>query len=279
MMKWSGTVSVIIPTYNAAGTLVKAIESVLHQTYPVLEILICDDGSTDISEELVKGLDNPKVSWLDCGRNYGPGKPRNMGALAAKGDWLCFLDSDDYWLPEKLEQQLSLLADTGCQLASTNAFVSRGGIRTMERLLPSLPARVSFEELLNDNLIVCSSVMVYREIWLKTKGFPEERILSALEDYACWLQCLMRTEACIVNEPLLVYNDAPTVSIRSNGIQTIWGQRALVFGYVLERLQEQGYASDRRFRLLRKHWLRAVRKHFGYRRWLSAWLLNKKAPL
>lgn len=279
MMSDSATVSVIIPTYNAASTLMQAIDSALKQTHPVLEIWVCDDGSSDDSAELVYALQHPKVKWLDCGRNYGPGMPRNMGAARATGTWLCFLDSDDYWLEDKLEKQLLTLNATGCRMVSSNAIISRNSLLTEEHLLPELPGSVSFEGLLHNNVLVCSSVMVHRDVFFQTKGFPEERALSALADYTCWLQCMMHTNACLLSEPLMVYNDAPAVSIRSYGAQTIWGQRALVFGYVLEILRQGGYSSDKRYTTLRAHWLRAVRKHSGLWTWFLAYLFNNKKGL
>jgi teichuronic acid biosynthesis glycosyltransferase TuaG len=270
-MSTGESVSVVIPAYNAAATIARAIESVLAQTHPVLDVLVCDDGSTDDTRDVVAGLQQPAVKWVPCGRNFGPGKPRNMGAAMAQGDWLCFLDSDDSWLPTKLQKQFAAHRETGCQLIATNAFVLRDGTIASQLLLRHPPARVGFEGLLHDNVIVCSSVMVSREVWLRTQGFPETREMSAVEDYVCWLQCLLYTDACIVGEPLVVYSDTPATSLRSRGVQTLWGQRALVFGHVLQQQKALGAnADDTRFRTLRRHWLKAVRKHHGWRAWLSA---------
>jgi len=270
-MSTGESVSVVIPAYNAAGTIARAIESAVAQTHPVLEIFVCDDGSSDDTRDVVAGLQQPAVRWLPCGRNFGPGKPRNVGAAMAQGDWLCFLDSDDSWLPTKLQKQFDAQRETGCQLIGTNAFVLREETIASQPLLRHPPARVGFEGLLHDNVIVCSSVMVSRELWLRTQGFPESREMSAVEDYACWLQCLLYTDAFILSEPLVVYSDAPGTSLRSHGVQTLWGQRALVFGHVLQLQKALGAsADDLRFRTLRRHWLKAVRRHHGWRAWLSA---------
>ncbi|NBQ48494.1 MAG: glycosyltransferase family 2 protein, partial [Sphingobacteriia bacterium] len=88
-------ISVIIPNYNRAAFLKQAIESVLAQTYPVLEILICDDGSQDESRSVVQAFADHRIQWLDCGRNGRPAIPRNKGVQRAKGQWLAFLDNDD----------------------------------------------------------------------------------------------------------------------------------------------------------------------------------------
>lgn len=264
------TASVIIPAYNAAGTIARAIDSVLGQTHPVLEVLVCDDGSIDETHGRVAAIGHPAVKWVPCGRNFGPGKPRNIGAAMAQGEWLCFLDSDDSWLPTKLQKQLAAYRRTGCRLISTNSFVLRDGAIASQPLLGRTPCRINFENLLSDNLLVCSSVMVHCDIFRRTQGFPEGRDLASVEDYACWLQCLLATDACMLAEPLVVYSDHPAVSLRSHGVQTLWGQRALVFGHVMQVLHEMPDKDEARFRTLRTHWLKAVRKHHGWRAWLSA---------
>src|ERR1700739_3316319 len=99
-------VSVIIPTYNRQNTLLRAVKSVLQQTYTVHEILICDDGSDDDSKKIITELKSEKIKWLDCGKNGMPSIPRNKGIQYSTGDWIAFLDSDDEWLPNKTETQL-----------------------------------------------------------------------------------------------------------------------------------------------------------------------------
>ena len=99
------SVSVIIPVWNAERTLKATIDSVLNQTIDVTEVLVCDDGSTDSSEEIVKNYSDSRVKWLTGRRGGRPAIPRNIGINNAKCDWLAFIDSDDVWLPNKLEKQ------------------------------------------------------------------------------------------------------------------------------------------------------------------------------
>ena len=94
-------ISVIIPTFNRSELLLKAIESVEKQIYPNYEILICDDGSTDDTEQAVKPLINDKVRYLKQ-ENKGPGAARNLGIKSSNGQLIAFLDSDDSWMPEHL---------------------------------------------------------------------------------------------------------------------------------------------------------------------------------
>ena len=106
-------VSVIIPTYNRQHTLLAAIQSALSQTLPPLEVLVCDDGSTDGSAEAVAALDDPRVRWLTGPHAGYPAVPRNRGLREARGEWVAFLDDDDVWLPEKLAVQKKMLYATG----------------------------------------------------------------------------------------------------------------------------------------------------------------------
>ena len=101
-------VTVVIPAYNAEAYLRQAIDSVLAQTHSDLELLVVDDGSTDGSRELAESVDDRRVSVVS-GPNRGPGFARNIGLRNAAGSFVAFLDADDYWLPEKLEKQLSVM--------------------------------------------------------------------------------------------------------------------------------------------------------------------------
>ncbi|MFY9338906.1 MAG: glycosyltransferase family A protein [Methanosarcina flavescens] len=96
-------ISVIIPTWNRAETLGKAISSALNQTLSPYEVLVCGvDGSPD--QKVVNSINDPRVRWIEGGKDGLASIPRNIGIKASKGEWLAFLDSDDEWLPEKLEK-------------------------------------------------------------------------------------------------------------------------------------------------------------------------------
>ena len=166
-------VSVVIPTYNRQHTLLRAVKSVLKQSYHAHEIIICDDGSTDQSKEIILQLNNTTIKWLDCGRNGMPAVPRNKGIQMATGNWVAFLDSDDEWLPNKLEVQLNYMKQNKFQASSTNAFriinnINQGPYFSSEN------KTISFTELLALNYHICSSVMVSLNTLKETSLFPEE---------------------------------------------------------------------------------------------------------
>ena len=101
-------ISTIIPTYNRAATVTRSINSVLGQTYPVQEIIVIDDGSTDGTRETVDRIDSPKIRYI-YQENRGVSAALNSGIKAAGGNWIAILDSDDCWRKNKIEKQVDLL--------------------------------------------------------------------------------------------------------------------------------------------------------------------------
>lgn len=106
MSKNRPTVSVIIPTYNRAHLVGRAIGSVLNQTYQDFELIVVDDGSTDNTEQVVKRFNDPHIRYICHDQNRGGSAARNSGIKMARGEYIAFQDSDDEWLPEKLEKQM-----------------------------------------------------------------------------------------------------------------------------------------------------------------------------
>lgn len=222
-------ISVIIPNYNRANDLIKAIKSVLNQSYPVHEVLVCDDGSTDNAKQLVDDLNDDRVQWIDCGRNGMPSIPRNIGIAKSSGEWLAFLDNDDTWLPNKLEIQMQLLEKSNLLASSTNAFKIDKDNNSLGKYHKSdLPNVLSLERIFPANWIICSSAIIHRSLLEKAVGFPESVSLRALEDYALWLRIASLTSFSYTDEALVNYKDAPSQSIRSKD-DGKWQQRERIF--------------------------------------------------
>lgn len=226
------TISVIIPTWNRSNTLLPAIVSALTQTYQPLEVLVCDDGSTDDSHMLVKSLRNPKVQWVS-GRHTGlPAVPRNRGVIKARGEWIAFLDSDDIWLPSKLAKQMATAKKTNAKAICGSAYIESLGkrrIRKDSRIVSFLYQykRITFEDLLRSNRLMCSSVCIHSSLFHIVGGFPEGKRLKAIEDYALWLRIATQCDFIYIYTPLLIYNDDRATSIRVPGF--LWEQQQRVF--------------------------------------------------
>jgi glycosyltransferase involved in cell wall biosynthesis len=107
-------ISVIIPCFNSENTILRALESVQNQTFRPFEIIVIDDGSSDFTVHLIRKYTSDVTIHLLCNQsNSGPSYSRNIGIMTAKGNWVAFLDSDDFWHPRKLEIQITILKKTG----------------------------------------------------------------------------------------------------------------------------------------------------------------------
>lgn len=216
-------VSVIIPTWNRAEQVVLAISSVLSQTYPVLEVLVCDDGSTDETAELINTIRDPRIRLLPGARGGRPAIPRNRGIRESRGQWLAFLDSDDLWAPNKLEKQFAALQNSNALAACSNATRKLPGQFASGKLLNWEAPRITFENLLNDNTVICSSVIAHRTLFAVVDTFPERA--GMIEDFALWLRIASLTDFVYCNEELVIYSDNPSVSVRGTVTSNIWQQR------------------------------------------------------
>lgn len=233
------TVSIIIPTWNRAKNLKKVINSALNQTYSPLEILVCDDGSDDDSREIVKSFNNPTIRWIEGEHSGLPSVPRNRGIRESKGEWLAFLDSDDEWLPEKLETQFEFIKKNKCDAVCSNAFRSIVADGTTDIFFDKINPKkiISFQKLIQINYIICSSVLIKKSIVLKCGGFCEEKELRALEDYELWLRASTFTFFGFIREPLLIYRDAPDLSVRKESMD-VKKQRITVLKYFLKWVKD-----------------------------------------
>ena len=198
-------VSIVMPAYNAATTLGASMASVLSQTYPHWELLVIDDASEDDTKKIARTVaeDDERVWVMTLTENSGVAAARNVGYSLANGKYVAFLDSDDTWLPTKLEKQVALMEQSGAALSYTaTAYTNATGMRStfVLRAKPQL----SYAALRRRNLMSCSSVMARLDV---LRPFPEGYLH---EDYALWLQMVRQNGPAMgLDEPLLVYRMAP----------------------------------------------------------------------
>ncbi len=194
-------VSVIMPAYNCAQFIQKAINSVLIQDVP-LELIIINDCSTDDTETVImKNLPNSTIRYIKNKTNMGVARTRNKGVRYAKGKYVAFLDSDDWWENGKLKKQLELLDKTGMVLCSTGRRLVDYSGKSLNKIIP-VKEVITYSMLLGHNSINCSSVVVKRQVALE---YPMEHPDSH-EDYITWLKILQKYgSCCAINQPLLNY--------------------------------------------------------------------------
>lgn len=208
--------------------LVKAVKSALAQTYPVKEVLVCDDGSTDDSKEKVLSIGDARVKWIDCGKNGRPAIPRNCGIKESSGNYIAFLDNDDEWLEDKLQKQVELLALSGLDIVCCNANKISDGKNTGPYSQLKNPQVFNFYNLVASNFVICSSVLAKKDILVRFGMFPEAVSLKALEDYFLWLKVSTAHPIYYTPELLVNYNDESSTSIRKDSLST-QQQLSLIF--------------------------------------------------
>ena len=196
-------VSVILPTYNRAHLLPRAIESVFSQTSSDWELIVVDDGSTDETPQGIRPyLADPRVRFI---RKEGEGvtaRTRNAGVRIAQGEYVAFLDDDDLFLPEKLERQVAWMdAHPPIGLLYSSIQVVDGEMKPL-RVMPPNPGR-SFLELFQENFIQVAAVLVRRKCFDRVGFFDES--LSGSEDYLMWLKIAGQFPIDYLPEPLAIY--------------------------------------------------------------------------
>jgi len=181
-------VTVVIPTFNRASIVVRAIRSVLGQTCQDWELIVVDDGSTDGTEQVVRGFSDKRITYIRHDRNLGGGAARNTGIRHAQGEYVAFLDSDDEWLPEKLQKELEVFrsSDPVVGLVYTGKMMLDETGRVLEIRMPTKSGWV-YEALLDANFIgSCSRVTVKKQALERVAGFDET--LVAHQDWDLWLR-------------------------------------------------------------------------------------------
>jgi glycosyltransferase involved in cell wall biosynthesis len=185
------TYSVIIPTYNRPKPLRRAIQSLVAQTYKNFEVIVCDDGSTDHTKEVVTSFKNDlniKYIWDE---NWGgPARPRNRGIKKAKGEWICFLDSDDWWYPKKLETVKKYLDDYDVDVVyhDLDIFTLRGKRFWKKTRGRRFKQPVFISLMKNGQGPANSSVVARKKVIDQVGGLSEDKSLIAVEDYDLWLK-------------------------------------------------------------------------------------------
>lgn len=210
-------VSIIMPNYNGAKYLPETINSVLAQTYTNWELLFVDDCSTDNSLEIIRSYKDSRIKILQNDKNSGAAVSRNYALREAKGKWIAFLDSDDLWVPEKLEKQIAFMETNGYAFTFTDYDVIDEKSVTISHFKPRLDI-CTYKDILKHNHIGCLTV-VYDSEKMGKVLMPTNAIKR--EDLACWLSILKNGERAYCLHECLARYKVHSNSVSSNKLKML----------------------------------------------------------
>ena len=215
----AGLVSIIMPSYNTAEYIAESIQSVLEQSYTDWELIVVDDCSTDNTDEVIKPyLTDGRIKYYKNEKNSGAAVSRNHALREAKGKWIAFLDSDDLWMPDKLEKQIRYMEMNGYHFSYTNyseinAEGQRNGVTVTG------PKRVTKTGMFNYCWLGCLTVMYDAE----TVGLIQIADIKKNNDYAMWLKVCKKADCYLLNEELALYRRGRQGSISTHSIKKLIG--------------------------------------------------------
>ena len=208
--------SVIIPTYNRQHLFDMALKSVLNQTYKDFEVIVVDDGSKDQTNELVRNFDDARIKYL-YQVNHGVSHARNRGIEISRGKFIAFLDSDDRWVPQKLQRVNELVHQhPHISIFHTDEIWYKGGTLLSQKKKHEKPSGYVYLKALPLCCIGMSTSVVKRVVFEKIGLFDES--LPACEDYDFWLRATHSFEVKLINEKLTIKDGGRTDQLSSQ-----WG--------------------------------------------------------
>lgn len=197
-------ISIIIPVYNREFTVGRAIQSVLNQTYSNFELIIVDDASTDGTAEIINSFQDSRIRFFQLKKNQGAPAARNFGINQANGEWIAFQDSDDVWLPDKLEKQIEIIKKLKkpCIVYTSFYRYKQGKVE----YIPDKKDRrnksgIIHKELLLGNFITTQTVLAAKECLVKVGGFAVD--MPRLQDWELWLRLSKFYPFYWIDEPLV----------------------------------------------------------------------------
>lgn len=210
-------VSIIMPSYNTGRFIYDSIKSVQNQTYSSWELIIVDDCSTDNTYEVVaQFLADKRIRYLRNDINSGAAVSRNKALREAKGKWIAFLDSDDLWVPDKLEKQIKFMEDNDYHFSYTNYEEIDEESKPLGRLITG-PKKITRRKMYNYCWPGCLTVMYNSEV----VGLIQIEDIKKNNDYAMWLKVCKMADCYLLNETLGQYRKGRKGSISSHSYKNL----------------------------------------------------------
>lgn len=253
-------ISVIIPTYNRAKLLPRAIQSVLLQTLSEIEVIIVDDASTDDTKQVVASIPDTRIRYIRMEHNSGACSARNTGVQAARGEWIAFQDSDDEWLPNKLATQYAQLLETGADVVFC-AFEHCAADGERHYIFPHAhvqTGRITYEQLLFENLASTQTILGKKECFEQTPFKPD---FPRLQDWEMMLRMVQKYDVRYFSDVLVrIYEQPDSISCKP--------EKALAAFEQLRKMHGKAIRKDERLTLQMCDSIASARKACALSTWI-----------
>lgn len=250
-------VSIIMPTYNHGHLIGDAIRSIIKQSYSIWELIIINNHSEDDTSEVIKSFNDERIQEYFIHNKGIIAASRNYGIKLSSGKYVAFLDSDDLWLPQKLEKQIDFItASRNIEVCATNGFNMVDGEILNKPILSYPKKEILFKEMINGLSVINSSVLVKRDVLFHVGLLDECPKIQFVEDTDLWVRIAIRSSIGYLKQPLVIYRYHS-----GNDYQIPLAHR----NYMFKKWLDHGIVSRRRYIRLIKHQVYGL-----------AWHINKK---
>ncbi|MCM1231281.1 MAG: glycosyltransferase family 2 protein [Ruminococcus flavefaciens] len=275
-------ISVIIPTYNREKTIIRCLDSIFKQTYPVYEVIVVDDGSTDETLNIIKNQYSDDVRIIKQ-RHKGAQAARNVGVIAAKGEYIAFLDSDDEWLPKKLELQIQELARNKDAVVCGDAYIQMDWENSIPLVYRSMgeekrTIKAGTRRILRMNgqsgnvykLILKKSFCMFQGMLTAKKNIIDAGMLDenvpSFQEWDLAIRLAEKFEFLYIKQPIFIYHLHDGDTISKDAKSDIDGREYICEKYKYEIMSQWGSEelTNRYKELMRKCMLNKDKRFFSY---------------
>jgi len=285
-------VSVVIPTYNQANFLREALQSVLSQSLTNLEVIVVNNFSDDHTQDVVLNINDPRVRLINFKNQGRIASSRNVGIKEAKGEWLAFLDSDDLWVENKLEESLLALKQGYDLLAHGQIFFDQD-TKTEKKVFFGPSSNAQYLNMLFGVNPISTSTVVMKTSWAKKLGgFQEDDRYITSEDYDFWLRLANSGAKILILDKILGKHRKHSASSSSSLIKHISAQKEVVYDHykllpksvlnkmrlkqkeaILEYAQARTYHEQGNANVALKHYVKAwLHNPFFWKIYVAPWI-------
>lgn len=210
-------VSIIMPTFNCGDFISETIKTVMTQTYVEWELIIVDDCSTDDTVKKIEEMygSNSQIRVTQLEKNSGTAVARNKGLDLAKGEYIAFLDSDDFWLPEKLEMQIHFMETHNSQFSATS-YINENEYGELSSYKRVPPKRCNYNKMLHLSCPIGNSTVIFKRDGLEDVRVP---LIRKRNDFALWLQILKKIDYCYGLDQVLTIYKKRSNSLSANKLK------------------------------------------------------------